>query len=163
MKKKWNLLIQSIETEKFVWQLWKDGGPDATDKNGRKNPARVRYPTISALARKLGIPKSTLSDIILAHEDRGNLSMEVDFQQESGSNPESLTYTDFKATRALEDEPDLRKQLLELRAEKKVTRDDLRDLVKIINNIAKKYWQIIMQIIIQINQILLIDTHCHHS
>jgi ParB family chromosome partitioning protein len=106
----WHRLnLESHEAERFIYQLWVDG------------KSAGRYNTITDMARKLGMNYPTLFTIIKAYEDRRKLGISGD-----------TTYTDFRETEILRDEPELRKQVLELRAEEKIKRDELRHFSKII-------------------------------
>jgi len=107
--------LNSVETERFIYKLW---------ENGKKTG---RYKSISDMAKKLGIPAVTLRAIIHAYEDRQKLYKEHD------KSMEQLSYVDFRETEILKDKPELRKQVLELRAKGKLTAaSELRQFSKII-------------------------------
>ena len=115
MIENWHRLnLDSLEAERFIYKLWEDGR-----KSGR-------YKSIADMARKLGLKEWTLRTIIRAYEDREKL-----FKDENNSR-ELLSYTDFRETEILKDETELRKQVLDLRAKDKITRDELRQFSKII-------------------------------
>ena len=75
--------------------------------------------------KKLGFRDPTvLIRIIKAHEERQELS------KSENDAIASVTYIDFNETRFLKDEPELRKQVLKLRAEDKITIPELRQFSK---------------------------------
>lgn len=109
------LALEPGEAEKFIANLFEDG-----TKTGR-------YASLQDMSRKTGIPRTTLQEIILAHHERKELGFSAD----------TLTYTDLQATRILKEEPELRKQVLDLRGKGKLTRDDLREFSKVITEVSE--------------------------
>lgn len=109
------LALDPIEAEKFIASLFKDGM-----KTGR-------YKSIRDMSRKTGIPGTTLQEIILAHYEKEELLL----------TGKRLTYNDLRETRILKDKPELRKQILKLREEGKRTRDELRELSKVIIEVSE--------------------------
>jgi transposase-like protein len=80
-----------------------------------------RYESIRDMARKLGISHPTLQQIIKAHEERRRMHVDM-----------HVSYQDIIKTQPLADEPELRKQVLELREKGKIITDELRHFSKII-------------------------------
>ena len=109
------LALDPIEAEKFIVKLYEDG-----IKAGR-------YKSIKDTAKKTGIPRPTLQQIISAHQER----------EELGVTGNILTYTDLRETRILKDEPELRKQVLRLREKGKLSRDDLREFSKTVTEVSE--------------------------
>ena len=109
------LALEPIEAEKFIVKLFGDG-----IKTGR-------YKLSLDMSRKTGIPQPTLEQIILAHYEKVDLAI-------TGNH---LTYTDLRETRILKDEPELRKQVLELREKGKLSRDELREFSKTIAEVSE--------------------------
>jgi len=97
------LRLEPIEAEKFIAKLYEDGVKEG------------RYKSVSDMARKTGISSKTLNELILVHKERRE------------QNLSSGTYHDITATRALRDQPEVRKQLLKLREEGELRQDDLRE------------------------------------
>lgn len=116
------LALSSMETEEFIYDLWKKGGPDALDKRGRKLSGRARYPTIAELAKRLNVPKSTIGSIISAHEDRKDLELSTGGQG----------WKDIEETAPLRDEPVKRRRVLDLRRQKKIDSSELRQFSKLV-------------------------------
>ena len=109
MIENWHRLnLDSLEAERFIYRLWEKGKESG------------RYKSIADMARKLGIPKLTLYNIIKAHEER------IEYDIPAG------THQDIMETTPLRDEPELRKQVLELREEGKISWRELRQFSKII-------------------------------
>ncbi len=88
--------LESLETEKFLWNLWIKGGPYGEEK----------YKTKSDMARTLGVSVYTLSNILKGHEDRDELNIL------SMDNPPS--WKSLIETSGLRDQPEIHKQVLEL-------------------------------------------------
>lgn len=109
------LALEPIEAEKFIANLFEEG-----TKKGR-------YRSIHDMSKKTGIPQPTLQEIITAHYEKDDLGISADI----------LTYTDLQATRILKDEPELRKQVLELRGKGRLSRDDLREYSKVITAVSE--------------------------
>ena len=109
------LALEPIEAEKFIAGLFEDG-----TKTGR-------YKSTEYMSQKIGIPRPTLEQIILAHYEK----------KELGVIDNTLTYNDLMVTRILKDEPELRKQVLKLREKGKLTRDELRELSKVIIEVSE--------------------------
>lgn len=109
------LALEPIEAERFIANLFENG-----TKTGR-------YRSAQDMSKKIGIPQPTLQEIILAHYEKGELGISAD----------TLTYTDLQATRILKDEPELRKQALQLREKGKLSRDELREFSKVITNVSQ--------------------------
>jgi len=116
--------LSSPEVEKFVGQLWDEGGPEAVDKDGRKNPAKVRYSTISALATRLGLARETVGYILDSRKTKADLDLAT-----SG-----ITYHDVAETVALSDLPEQRKQVLELRDAEKISQPELAKFSEVVAN-----------------------------
>lgn len=109
------LELEPIEAEKFIVKLYEDG------------IKKKRYESIKNMSEKTGVPRSTLQEIILAHQDRKSLGVTGD----------TLTYTDFRETKPLKDKPKLRKQILKLREKGKLKRDDLRKYAEIVEKVSE--------------------------
>ena len=109
------LELEPIEAEKFMVKLYEDG------------IKRKRYESIKDMSEKTGIPRSTLQEIILAHQDRKSLGVTSD----------TLTYADFRETKSLKDKPKLRKQILKLREKGKLKQDDLRKYSEIVEKVSE--------------------------
>jgi len=109
------LALEPVEAEKFIANLFEDG-----TKTGR-------YGSVLDMSKKMGIPQTTLQEIILGHSEKKTLGITGD----------TLTYTDLRETRILKEEPVLRKQVLELREKGKLTRDDLREYSKVVTEVSK--------------------------
>jgi len=129
--------LQPIETEKFIAKLYEDGV-----KSGR-------YKSISDMAKKIGIPERTLRDIISAHEERKELGLLL---------VTPITYTDIRATKVLRDEPELRKRVLELRAEGKLTRDELEEYAKAVKEASEPIKEALVELKITPEEAKIIDT-----
>ncbi|MEM3628924.1 MAG: ParB/RepB/Spo0J family partition protein [Candidatus Bathyarchaeia archaeon] len=109
------LALEPHEAERFIVGLYKDG-------------IRLgRYTSVEDMARKTGISRQTLQEILLAHKER----------EELGATGGTLTYTDFRETRIIKDQPELRKQILMLREKGKLSRDDLREFSKTIVEVSE--------------------------
>jgi len=93
------------ESEKFIVALYEKGVQSG------------HYKSLEDMAKKTSIPRSTISTIISAHQDRKELGIE---EQE-------LTYQDIYRTKPLENDPTLRKSVLSLREKGKISATDLRD------------------------------------
>jgi len=112
----WHRLpLQTGEAESFIFGLYEDGMEAGW------------YRSIRDMSRKVGIPEGTLREIITTHKERNQLGIPIDAQ---------LTYNDFMVTRVLRDKPQLRKQVLELRGEDKLSRDELREFSKTIGQVS---------------------------
>ena len=109
------LALMPIEAEKFIANLFEDG-----TKIGK-------YKSIKDMSTKTGIPQTTLQEIMLAHYEKGELGIIND----------TLTYNDLMVTRILKDEPELRKQVLELREKGKLTREELKELSRVIKEVSE--------------------------
>lgn len=109
------IALEPIEAEKFIARLFEDG-----TKTGR-------YKSIKDMSKKTGISQPTLQEIIMAHNEKGELGITGD----------TLTYTDLRETRVLKDEPELRKQVLELRGKGRLSRDDLREYSKVVTAVSE--------------------------
>lgn len=109
------LALEPTEAERFIAGLFEDG-----TKTGR-------YKSIEDMSKKTGIPQPTLEQIILSHYEK----------EELGIIDNTLTYNDLMVTRILKDEPELRKQVLKLREKGKLTRDELRELSKVIKEVSE--------------------------
>jgi len=109
------LELEPIEAEKFMVKLYEDG------------IKKKRYESIKDMSEKTGVPRSTLQEIILAHQDRKSLDVTSD----------TLTYADFRETKSLKDKPKLRKQILKLREKGKLKQDDLRKYSEIVEKVAE--------------------------
>lgn len=108
------LELEPIEAEKFMVKLYEDG------------IKKKRYESIKDMSEKTGVPRSTLQEIILAHQDRKSLDVTSD----------TLTYADFRETKSLKDKPKLRKQILKLREKGKLKQDNLRKYSEIVEKVA---------------------------
>lgn len=109
------LALEPVEAEKYIAGLFEDG-----IKTGR-------YKSVQEMSRKTGIPRQTLEEILLAHNEK----------KELGATGGTLTYTDLRETRVLKDRPELRKQVLELRAKGKLSRDQLREFSNVITEVSE--------------------------
>ena len=110
----WHRLnLESAETEKFVYQLWKDGGPG---KDGKY----LRYKNSSDMAKRLGIPYDVIKRTIKAREKKMELPDSL----------KELSYNEIEFSNPLESNKEAQIQVLTLRAEKKVTQPELRALVE---------------------------------
>lgn len=109
------LALEPGEAERFLANLFKDG-----TKIGR-------YASLQDMSKKTGIHRSTLQEIILAHNER----------EELGASADTLTYTDLQASRILKGEPELRKRVLELREKGRLSRDDLREYSRVITEVSE--------------------------
>ena len=106
----WHRLpLQTIEAENFIFNLYKDGIESGW------------YKSVNDMAKKIGVAEGTLREIITAHEERHKLGIRT------GAN---LTYTDLRETRVIKDNPELRRQVLDLRERGELSRDELRDFSK---------------------------------
>ena len=107
------------ETEKFLGQLWDTSNPETLRKDGKKLGKQARYQLMSELARRIGMPELQVSRILHARKERSQL-------------PDNLmketTYRELEVTRSLEDTPEIRNQILEM----KLRNEDLVNLVKIL-------------------------------
>jgi len=110
------LALDPIEAEGFIYRLWNDG------KESK------RYVSIQDMSRKTGIPQRTLYGIILSIKEKEELEMTA-----SGH----ITYSDMKVSRALKNEPELRKQLLMLREKGKITQEQLKERAGVIEKVSE--------------------------
>jgi len=110
------LALQTKEAESFIFRLY---------KNGLKSS---RYKSVNDMAKKTGIPEGTLREIITAQKEKNELGIRT------GAN---LTYTDLRETRIIKEQPELRKQVLELRERGKLSRDELREFSKVVTEVSE--------------------------
>ena len=97
--------VETSDNEKFIADLYDEG-------------IKIKkWATLQVMGKITGISYQSLSDILIARREANELSVE---------RKDKLTYTDFKETRPLKESPEARKKLLEKRAEKKFTKDELR-------------------------------------
>ncbi len=86
--------LESLETEKFLWNLWEKGSGEG------------RYSSYKDMGKKLGLSISTLQNILKAHADRCELGLETAMATPS--------WKSLHETCGLRDQPEIRKQVLEL-------------------------------------------------
>jgi len=111
----WHRLnLNTIETEEFIYKLWREG------------KEKGRYNSINDMSKKIGIPFTTLKDLIYAYEERKEIS--------AGT---KLTYTDFRAARPVRDDKEIWKELLKKREEERIRRDDLQKTAQILKQSPK--------------------------
>lgn len=108
--------LESIEAEKFLWKLWKDGSGSG------------RYKSYADMAKKVGMKEGTLSIILRSHQDRLALQISPDL--------EKLSYRDFSETAQLRQMPEVRKQLLEMKAHGKLL--DQRNGLRALSGLLKE-------------------------
>lgn len=130
------LSLQGTETEKSIFELYVDG-----IKSGR-------YESVKDMARKTGISEGTLKEIITAHKERNELGFSVS---------SNLTYTDFRETRLVKNDPQLRRQILELREKGKLSRDDLREFSKTARDASESTKQAMFALRIEPEEARIID------
>ena len=101
----WHRLnLGTMEAESFIADLY---------EGGRKTG---RYESIRDMSRKTGVPDSTLRALISAHKEREKLRIDA-----------QVTYQDIDRTKALKEEPKLRKKVLQLREKEQIRAVDLRE------------------------------------
>ncbi|RLI32824.1 hypothetical protein DRO56_02915 [Candidatus Bathyarchaeota archaeon] len=127
--------LQPIEAERFITKLYKEG------------VRAGKYKSINDMAKKIGIPERTLKDLITAYKERIEL----------GLSPE-ITYTDINVTRVLREQPELRRQVLELRKEGKLTKEELREFSKIIKEVSTPVRKALLELKIKPEEAKIIDT-----
>jgi len=108
------LALQPLEAEGFIANLYEEGV-----KTGR-------YKSINDMANKTGIPQHTLHQIIISSKERQELEL-----------LSMVTYNDLMVTRVLKDQPDLRKQVLKLREKGELSRDELREVSKVVSKVSE--------------------------
>lgn len=89
------------------------------------------YASQRGMAEKTGISQSVISKIVQRVEDSKEMSIDTQADAE-------LSYQDYDRTRSLKDKRELRKQLLEKRAEDKVRAEDLRKISKTLKGSSEK-------------------------
>lgn len=127
--------LDSMETENFLSELYEKGSKDG------------RYESIYDMSRKTGIPRTTLQELISAHQQRKD--MDAKFE---------VTYKDIIETKPLEEEPELRKKVLKLRENDKIKSNELRDFSKTLKNASPVIKEALLLTSISIEEAKLIDT-----
>ena len=131
----WHRLnLGTAEAESFIAFLYEDG-----KKEGR-------YESIRDMSQKTGIPDRTLSELISAHKEREELRINA-----------QITYSDIAQTRPLEKEPELRKQVLELREKGEIRSIDLREFSKVVKEASPHVRQALLQRVISSEEATTID------
>lgn len=95
------------------------------------------YGSQSDMARKTGISKSTISGIVRRMEESEEMSVDA-------STDSDLSYFDYHETRPLKNEPEVRRQLLEKRAEDRIRAEDLREISKTLADSSERARQEIL-------------------
>ena len=107
------------EKEEFIYGLWMEG---STGDN-------AKYKKQIDMSRKTGISRTTINRIILAVEERNSISniprgtnIQKNFSESSAN--------DLDVTRALIDDVETRADVLQIKIDKKINRDDARQVSK---------------------------------
>lgn len=129
------LALQTTEAERFIAKLYENGA-----KAGW-------YKSLNDMAKKTGIPQQTLSDITSAHKEREKLEL-----------PPVVTYTDIRETKVLKEQPELRKRILQLREEGKLSRDELRDFSKTAKEVSEPVREALLELKIRPEEARIIET-----
>ena len=129
------LALQTIEAERFIAKLYENG-----TKAGW-------YKSLNDMAKKTGIPQTTLSEIVSAHEERKKLEL-----------PPVVTYTDIRETKVLREQPELRKRILKLREEGKLSRDELRDFSKTAREVSEPVKEALLELKIKPEEARIIES-----
>jgi len=129
------IALQTIEAERFIVKLYENGV-----KGGW-------YKSINDMAKKIGIPRSTLSDILTAYEEREKLELSP-----------VITYTDIRETKVLREQPELRKRILKLREEGKLSRDELRDFSNTVKEVSEPVRKALLEQRIRPQEARIIET-----
>ena len=98
------------------------------------------------MAKKTGIPQATLSEIVSGHKERQKLELSP-----------VITYTDIRETKILREQPELRKRILKLREEGKVSRDELRDFSKTAMEVSEPMKEALLELKIEPEEARIID------
>lgn len=106
--------LEPNEKEKFIYRLWEQGKEIG------------RYESIRDIAKKTGIPSGTVKELILANEERKEVT--------TGGH---LTYTDFRAARPVKEDKKVWGELLRKRSEGKIKRDDLQKTAYVLRESPK--------------------------
>lgn len=131
------LSLQTGEAENFIYGLYEDGL-----KAGW-------YKSVNEMSKKLGINQKTLTEIITTHKERNELDISIDT---------NLTYNDFMVTRVLRDQPDLRKQVLKLREDERLSRDELREFSRVVKEVSEPVRDALLDLTITSEEASVIDT-----
>ena len=129
------LALKTIEAEKFIAKLYENGV-----KAGR-------YKSLSDMAKKTGITQSTLSEILSAYEEREKLELSP-----------VITYTDIRETKSLKEQPKLRKRILKLREEGKLSRDELRDFSSTVKDVSEPIRKALLELKIRPEEARIVET-----
>jgi ParB/RepB/Spo0J family partition protein len=134
------LALNPSEAESFLGRLFEDG-----IKTGR-------YKSINDMSTKLGIRQQTISDILTAYKEREELDL-----------PPEVTYTDLRETRVLRDRPELRKRVLKLREKEKLSRDELREFSKVVDEVSETVKEAMFALRIKPQEARIIETELHSN
>lgn len=118
------------EKEKYIYQLWEEGGKDG------------RYKNIAEMAKKTGIGEESLRHIIAAGDEK--------HAKKSSAFVKMATADDLFTTRVLKEvAPEAREELLKFRVEtpEKLTRDEMREVVKAVKNAPEKVQTAVVKLI----------------
>lgn len=129
------LALQTTEAERFIAGLYENGV-----KAGW-------YKSLKDMAKKLGINQSTCFEIVSAHKEREKLELSP-----------VITYTDIRETRIIKDQPELRKRILKLREEGKLSRDELRDFSKTATEVSEPVKEALLELRIKPEEARIIET-----
>jgi ParB/RepB/Spo0J family partition protein len=129
------LALQTVEAERFIAGLYENG-----TKAGW-------YKSLTDMAKKLGINQTTLFEIVSAHNEREELELSP-----------VITYTDIRETKLIRDQPDLRKRILKLREEGKLSRDELRDFSKTAIEVSEPVKEALLELRIKPEEARIIET-----
>lgn len=128
------IALKTTEAETFIAKLY---------ENGVK---AERYKSLNDMAKKTGIPQATLSEIVSGHKERQKLELSP-----------VITYTDIRETKILREQPELRKRILKLREEGKVSRDELRDFSKTAMEVSEPMKEALLELKIEPEEARIID------
>lgn len=131
------LSLQTTESENFIFNLYKAGIESEW------------YRSVNDMSKKIGIPEGTLREIITAHKERQDLGIRT------GAN---LTYTDLRETRVLKDNPELRKQILDLREKGELSRDELREFSQTARELSQPVRKALLELRIKPEEAKIIET-----
>ena len=129
------LALKTTEAERFIAKLYENGV-----KAGW-------YESLNDMAKKTGIPQSTLSEILTANKEREKLELSP-----------TITYTDISKTKVLRQQPELRKRILKLREEGKLSRDELRDFSKTVREVSEPVKEALLKLKIKPEEARIIET-----
>ena len=127
--------LKSQESENFLADLYTRGSKDG------------RYESIRDMSRKIGVPRTTLQEIISAHEQRNKMDDVV-----------QVAYHDILKTNTLENEPEIRKKVLKLREKGDIKTTELREFSKTVKEASPVVQEALLKTSISVEEAKIIDS-----